>query len=159
MPSKDQFHDQAVALVPAAGVAAVSSFVPLLDQYSFLRGARAEVWDFFATAAAIFIALNNLKAVVAPERFLALYSELLPKVQQWDERGEDAVLDCQKFVARTVSPDVSPLDALGFWVLWNVLQREPSAEEARATRTVGSALSAPFQDWWESAYEPPCTPF
>jgi len=147
---KDRLHDDAAKLVPAANIAAVSSFAPLLDQHPLLRGAKAEAWDFFATAGAIFVALNNLKAAVSPERFKDLYSVLLPKMRQWHERGEDAVLDCQKFVARTVSPDVSPHDALGFWVLWNVMQREPSAEEARATRDIGNTLSAPFQEWWKS---------
>jgi len=145
---KDPLHEQAVKLVPAANIMAVSSFVPLLDQYPLLRAAKVEAWDLFATSGAIFVAINDLKGAVPPERFMSIYSVLLPYMRTWHERSEDAVLDCQKFVARTTASGTSPQDALGFWVLWKALGREPAESEATVGRAIGTFLSAPLQDWW-----------
>lgn len=145
---KDPLQEQAVKLVPAANVMVVSAFVPLLDKHPMLREVKVDAWDFYATAGAIFVALNNLKSAVHRERFKRIYAIVLPHLHKWHARGEDAVLDCQKFVERTVASGASPQDALGFWVLWNTLGREPAEHEATLGRTIGGLLSASLQDWW-----------
>lgn len=144
LAAKDSLHEQAVKLVPAVNIMAVSSFVPLLDQHPLLRQAKVEAWDFSATAGAIFVAINNLKGAVSPERFLNIYAVVLSHLRKWHERGEDAVLDCQKFIARNVTAGASPQDVLGFWVLWNTLGREPAENEAVVGRAIGNLLSTPL---------------
>lgn len=145
---RDPLHEQAAKLVPAANVMAVSTFVPLLDEHPILREAEVEAWDFFATAGAVFVAINNLKRVVDRQRFKDIYAIVLPNLHKWHARGEDAILDCQKFVARTVASGASDQDALGFWILRNALGREPAENEAMVGRTIGGLLSAPLKDWW-----------
>jgi len=147
---KDSLHEQAERLVPAAQIMAISAFVPLLDQYPVLREVKPEAWDFFATAGALFIAINSLK-IVAPQRkrFMNIYAVLLPYMRKWDKRGEDAVLDCQAFVAKNVESGASPQDSLGFWVLRNAARKEPTAGDAPAARAIGFQLSAPLREWWQ----------
>ena len=82
LAAKDSLHEQAVKLVPAVNIMAVSSFVPLLDQHPLLRQAKVEAWDFFATAGAIFVAINNLKGAVSGERFLNIYAVVLSHLLQ-----------------------------------------------------------------------------
>jgi hypothetical protein len=145
---KEPLHDQAVRLVPAASILAVSSFAPLLDRHPILRETEVEDWDFFATTATVCVALNNLKAAVPTERFINIYAVFLPHLRKWHDRGEDAVLDCQEFVTRTVTTEVPAQDALGVWVLWNSLRRQPNQSEAAVGREIGRLLSTPLHDWW-----------
>jgi len=155
----DPLEPQAQRLVPACLVLSTSSFVPLLDNHPFLNECKVDQWDFFATAAAVFIGINNLKRHVSRRRFKSLYSVMLGGISQWNPQGEEATLDCQKFVARIidskapeqVSGDNSDAtDAVGMWVLWNVLQRKPSYEEAPAAREIGLILASSLQDWWDA---------
>lgn len=40
-------------------------------------------------------------------------------------------------------------EAAGLWVLFNLLGREPSAEEAEGAKAIGYMLSLPLHDWWD----------
>jgi len=59
------------------------------------------------------------------------------------ERNFDALTRSQhepRFVAS---------DALGMWIVWNLLERAPAAEEERKlVRVVGAAVVHHFFSWW-----------
>ena len=140
----------------AANILAVSTFVPLIDKYPFLKQCAPKDWDFFATAAAIHVAIASLIRSVSSERFKLLYLAVVPEIHNWNQQSEDAILDCQRFIKRTLDAQpagagsVLPSDALGMWIIWNLLLRAPTYEEAQASRSIGRALAAPLRDWWDS---------
>lgn len=153
----DPLRGQAERLVSAANIAATASFVPLLHSYPLLRNATVKDWDFFATAAATCVGIVRLVHFVPPDRFKSLYALILPELRRWSPQGEDAVLDCQKFIKRVMDSSQSTVpdnhliaaDPLGTWVLWNLFQKEPSHTESHVARAVGQLLAAQFHDWWE----------
>ncbi len=158
----DPLRAQAKRLVPAASIAAISSFMPLLDRYPLLRNANVKDWDFFATAAATCVGIVRLIHTVHPDRFKSLYAAILPELHRWSPQGEDAVLDCQKFIKlgadanRSDGADKQFLttDSLGMWVLWNLIQRQPSSDGgAQVAHAIGRCLVAHFHDWWASDSE------
>lgn len=149
-PMKAHLAKQAKDLAKVANIISISSFTTLAAEYPFLEQCDLDDWDFFMTAGAIFIALNNLQIQVSGDQFIALYPSA--ELQEWHAKGEDAISDCQKFVHKLTedSPGtVDPTDALGMWVLWNLLRREPTFEEAQAARGVGTILVSGVEGWWE----------
>ncbi|WP_141701152.1 hypothetical protein [Methyloceanibacter methanicus] len=133
---------------------AVATFIPVSDHYSFLKRCNSKEWDFFATAASVQAALLDLAQRVSGKRFKALHALIVSELHKWHPRGAEAVLDCQGFthgnldMQSPVVKDLLPSDTLGLWVLWNLLQRKPTFEEAQAARGIGSALATPLHDWW-----------
>ena len=156
MLNVDPLEDQARRLVSAANILAVSTFVPFIDKYAFLKQCDPNDWDFFATAAAIHVAIASLIRSVSPERFKLLYLTITPEIHNWNRQGEDAILDCQRFIKRTLdtqptgAESVLPTDALGMWIIWNLLRRAPTYEEAQASHSIGRALATSLHDWWDS---------
>jgi hypothetical protein len=149
---------QAANLVVSCNAWAISSFIPLNDRFAFLRTCNPADWDFFATVAAVCVAVNNLArdvsaGAISAERFKDLYAMVASQLRGWHVQGEDAVHDCQQFVKRTMErteeqKHTRPAQALGLWVLWNVLKREPLDEESGAISAIGEMLSDPLHDWW-----------
>ena len=149
--SYEPLEGQAKGLVGAARLFAISAFVPLLEQYDFLGECKPEDWDFLATIGTVHVAINDLVLAVTPARFEVLYSSFIfPALNNWNPHGQDAVLDCKQFVRRTLdaSDEMSPADALGLWILWNLFQRKPSNEEARSAPVIGRTVASALQDWW-----------
>jgi hypothetical protein len=153
----DPLYEQAKRLVSAANILAISTFTPAAEQYDFLKECDPQDWDFFATAAIIQVALNNLARSVSAERFKSLYAIIASEVHNWNSQGEEAILDCRSFIKRMLdaepagSESVAPIDALGMWVILNLLRREPTYAEAQASRAIGGALAAPLHDWWDKS--------
>jgi hypothetical protein len=152
----DPLEDQARRLVDATNILAISTFVPAIDQYPFLKQCNPKDWDFFATVASIQVGIANLIHCVPEERFKLLYPIIAAALHKWNPQGEDAVQDCQAFIRQSLDPksiatgDIQPIDALGMWVIWNLLRRAPSRDEAQASRAIGRALAAPIEDWWNA---------
>ncbi len=157
----DSLQPQAERLVSAAKVVATTSFVPLLNDFPCLRKCNVENWDFFATAAATCVGINNLLEKISADQFRSLYNAaILPELQRWSPQGQDAVLDCQTFIKRIEDANqldgeennttLLATDALGMWVFWNLFQRQPADEESNAARAIGQIIASQFQDWWNA---------
>lgn len=69
---------------------------------------------------------------------------------QWNTNGPTVLVDCGEFVRRTLrdAENVTPEDALGAWLLWNLYGRAPTRAEAQLTATLGRFLDASFAAWW-----------
>jgi len=151
----DPLYEQAKRLISAAHIAAISTFTPAAEQFDFLKECDPRDWDFFATAAVIQVALNSLACSVSAERFKSLYTVIASEVHNWNSQGEDAILDCQSFIKHMLDAEpadadrFAPIDALGMWVIWNLLRREPTYAEAQASRAIGGTLATPLHDWWD----------
>ncbi|SRR6266508_1774017 len=148
----DPLDSQAERLVSSCAILATASFVPIIDQFTFLRTCKPEDWDFFATVVAVNVALNNLASEVVPDRFKRLDSMVATQLNKWDAQGLATVRDCQQFVNRTVTKGGNEtqqaVQALGLWVLWNLLKRQPTRDEFRAAPAIGGMLAGPLHDWW-----------
>jgi hypothetical protein len=166
-----------------AHIAAISSLTPVLDRFdsprlnAALQKAGSEPWDFFVTAACVFIALNSLLQREGADRAAQLdrlvfevrgksTSPNLPKQpsieghmeqfhQTWRLNGRRAVEDCAAFVNRSVSA-VAPKDrraallyALGSWVLWNVFGEAPSSDESSMAVGIGNLAAESFAGYWD----------
>jgi len=157
---QDPLQKQAENLVSAARVNATNMFVPLLDKFPFLREADVEQFDFIVTVAGVFMAssiLNCLKMDDArEERLMEIVAESLVK---WNPDGIRAFEDCKELyeteydnlAATGHDPQFLSSDAVGKWIVWNVLGRAFQAQdECMLVRTTGALVTHAFFDWWKA---------
>jgi len=156
----DPLVRQADTLVQVAEKYATATFTSLLKKFSFLREVDKKHWDFILTIASVFIAVTRLGHLgLGENRQRKLMAKVGAKLTQWDPtNGRRGFEDCASFYERafnalTSTGDESRFvasDALGSWVVWNVLGRPPqSEEEYRLVRTVGGMIIHTFINWWE----------
>ena len=77
----------------------------------------------------------------------------------WDPQALDCLEDCKIFYDRTINVLASAgtedthhaqADALGSWIIWNILGRAPSGpDEKSLMRSVGMLTVGSFLDWWD----------
>ena len=155
----DPLLDRAATLVQAAQVNAVGTFTPLLDRFPILRQVETEHWDFILTVAGVFMAatrLNNLRLGDArEEKLMELVAQHL---NEWKPDGIRGFEDCkglfEKEFDRLNAADHDPRfvasDAVGKWIVWNVLGRPPETdEECNLVRSAGALATHAFFDWWD----------
>ena len=157
---EDPLLKQAETLVQAAETYAIGTFTPLLKKFSFLQEVDTKHWDFVLTIGGVFIAVTQLGNLGLREnRQRKLMGKVGAKLTQWDSaNGRRAFEDCASFYERTFNgltsagdePRFVGSDALGLWVVWNVLGRPPHSEKERQlVRTVGGMIMHTFLNWWE----------
>ena len=126
-------------------------FVPVLDQYPLLKTVKPESWDFFVTVAGVFIAASRLQNLqLSDNRKQELMDVVARGLTDWSpENGIRGFEDCKAMFERNFDsltrshrePRFVASDALGMWVVWNLLGRAPADEEERKlVRTVGAAV-------------------
>jgi hypothetical protein len=135
-------------------------FTPMLNQFPLLRHVKPEQWDVVITIAGVFIAatrLRSLKIDDAREEELMdiVASGLIQRNPNYGVRGFE---DCKAMFERTFDglskaghePQFIASDALGIWVVWNLLERSPGddEEERKLVRTIGTAIVHAFFSWW-----------
>jgi hypothetical protein len=161
----DPLEVPAKRLVWAARSLATSSFTQVASRFPFVAEYKPHDWDFFVAAGGVSVALNALLKRVQPDRFKSVYAVIVPDLHQWDPQSEYAIVDCQRFVRRTLNevtsqptsaelPRYLAVDSLGIWVLWNLMRREPTDKEAQAARSVGGLLAQSFDSWWDDSFTP-----
>jgi hypothetical protein len=157
MKKEDPLHERAMNLVQAAHINAVAMFTPLMDEFSILQ--EVQQWDFILTVAGVFMAatrLNNLN--LGDTRVERLMEVVALGLDQWNPNGIRGFESCKmlfesefdrlkeaghenRFVAS---------DAIGMWIIWNVLGRQPQTdEECKLVRMTGVMVTRAFFDWWE----------
>jgi len=167
---QDPLLERARTLVQAATVSAVALHLTLLDRLPVIdqadagdgvrRKAEHEHWVFILTVAGVFIAasrLNNLrKDDTCEQRVMALVAE---ELRRWNPDGIRAFEECKNVFERELDrltaagheAKCTTSDALGLWIVANVLGRAPQTdEECVLVRTVGVMVTHTFFDWWES---------
>ena len=150
--ARDPLDAKAEKLVPFCKTWAITSFTPAMNQFQFIQACKPDDWDFFATVASVTVALQLLTRETPPERFKHLNGISQTKLKEWDARAPSAAMDCMEFVYRTMErverPEGKLQQAFGLWVIWNLLQRQPTREEFDAVNPIGTMLAEPFHDWW-----------
>lgn len=158
-PKQDPLFNQANTLVPAACITATNLFVPLLDKFPFLRDCNVEHWDFIVTVAGVFIGssrLNNMR--IGEDREDRLMETVAKALTNWNSDGIRAFEDCKQLYENEYDRLASSghdkrfiaSDAVGKWIVWNVLGRAPrSPAEASLIRTSGALVINAFFNWWK----------
>lgn len=158
MASDDPLIAQANGLVGFAKMNSTSSFLPTLENFPVLRDTRSDQWDFVMVIAGAFIAVTRLNKLNLGD---AKKDELLgivgAQMKQWNPLATDGFADCRAFFDRTFDkltragqePRFVSADALGLWIVWNILQHQPrSDDELKLARTIGEMVIHTFFDWW-----------
>ena len=154
----DPLQERAMNLVQAAHINAVAMFTPLMDEFSILQEVYVEQWDYILTVAGVFMAatrLNNLN--LGDTRVERLMEVVALGLDQWNPKCIRGFESCKilfesefdrlkeaghetRFVAS---------DAVGMWIIWNVLGRQPQTdEEYKLVRMTGVMVTRAFFDWW-----------
>lgn len=155
----DPLLDRAAGVVQAAQINAVGMFTPLLERFPMLRQVDTEHWDFILTVAGVFMAttrLNNLRIGDAREdKLLEVVAE---RLNEWKTDGIRGFEDCKGLFEPEFNrleraghdPQFVAADAVGKWIVWNVLGRPPQTdEECMLVRTTGGMTTHAFFDWWD----------
>ncbi len=159
-PKQDPLHRQAETLVPAAGINATSMFVPLLDKFPSLREADVAHWDFIVTVAGVFMGASRLNTMRAGDaREEELMETVAESLVKWNPDGIRAFEDCKglyeseydHLAAAGHEPRFLASDAVGKWIVWNVLGRTPQSEDdCMLVRATGTMVTHAFFDWWKA---------
>ena len=152
-PKENHLQKQAATLVSCANINAIS------NEFPSLREVDAKHFDFVLTVAGVFIAssrLNSLKLNnVREEILMEIVAESLI---EWDASGIGGFEDCKNLFEKeydrlTVAkhePRFIASDAVGKWIVWNVLQRTPETQdECKLIRYSGAMITHAFFDWWK----------
>lgn len=156
----DPLLGRANIFVQSARVNAISMFTPLLNDYPFLATVDPEDWNFALTVAGVFMGLtrlNNLNIDQAREQ--KLLEKVFERFVEWDPKNAVRSFDdCKSFFekhydALTASGHESRFvasDAIGLWIVWNVIRREPETDnERKLVRVVGAMITDSFFNWWQ----------
>src|SRR5262249_38819716 len=126
--------------------------------FSFLQDMNVNHWDSILTIAGIFMAANRLKYLrLNEQREQILMKRIAERLAQWGPgyaiRGFE---DCKSFFERAFDSlsgynlRFVASDAVGSWIVLNILGRPPSSEEEwKLVRTVGARVTEDFSNWWE----------
>jgi hypothetical protein len=154
----EPFKKQAQNLVQAAKLNAISTFTPLLERYPILEKADIKNWDFILTVAGVFVAVARLSTLMGgSEQEQHLLQIITKAIEEWDRDGLAGFEDCQTFFV-TESDRLQNIgwkreylacDAIGLWVFWNVLNRQPQIDEFNIIRTIGDMILIDFDNWWQ----------
>ena len=165
----DQLIDQADSLVRVAYATAVSAFGPILDKFPVVqtvylgRENQAEYvnhFDFMMTVACVFLAVEGLRKVDAEEaRTNAAVDRIELRLTQWNATDSIPGFEhCKNFFTKEYEAlakvDYDPKhivpDAVGSWVVSDILQKSPvTEEERRLVRAVGAMIAKKFSNWWD----------
>jgi hypothetical protein len=156
--SDGPFDRRARTLVNSAQIQVTASYLPLVERFPLLQAAPPEQWDFFVTVAGVFIAatrLNNLG--LSEPRKNHLMDKVASDLNEWNGDGIRAFEDCKALFDREydrlteVGHDAQfvAADALGIWIVWNLIGRRPtSEEEIGLVRAIGATTTHAFFGWW-----------
>jgi hypothetical protein len=156
---RDPLFKQADTLISAAQIQAVGSFTPSLARFPILGRVNPQRWDFFMTIAGVFMAntrLNNLR--LDERREDALMEVVAARLAEWDRDGDQAFEDCKQLFEEEFDrlqndghdPRFIASDAVGIWIVLNILGHDPGTdEEAALVRGVGALATSSFFSWWD----------
>ena len=142
------------SVVENARIIAACSYSGVVRVCPELSQASRQDWAFSLTVASICSALYLLESRGGEQLSRRIAPLILADVRKWSVSGERAVIECGEWLLRngdTATDRDSPTshaDALGSWVVWNCLQRPPSADCSRLVEAAGALAASPFLDYW-----------
>lgn len=152
--------EEAENLVQFAHVAAGGMFTSLLGRFPILLQVDDEHSDFILTVAGVFMAatrLNNLH-LDEEDHEESLMEVVTKRLNEWNPDGPRFFEDCKglfenefdRLTKAGHEPRFVASDAVGKWIVWNLLERPPQTdEECMLVRATGAMVTHAFFDWWD----------
>lgn len=149
----------AQSLLSVSKVFAISSLTILGDRFPFLVNVDRSHWDYVLTVAGVFMGATRLERIpLTLDRKDLARREIGASLLDWSADGGNSFDDCKSLFEKeydrlSAADGNDPLyigaDALGLWIVWNVLGHAPkSADEAELQRTIGiMVIHAVFNHW------------
>ncbi len=147
-------------MVRATRIGPIGLFVPLSERFSALAGSKPEEWDFFLAVGAVCAALieHNFRDSSSETNELVRRTAA-EELVEWRTVALEALEDCEGFVVRSMEALLQVGDstarealskAIGMWIAWNVLKREPSEEaDVALAAAAGTAALKIVEGCWD----------
>jgi hypothetical protein len=154
----DPLLKQADCSVEVAQINSIALYQSARKDFLFLQDVNVKHWDSILTIAGVFMAANRLKNLrLNEQREQILMKRIAERLAQWEPgyaiRGFE---DCKSFFERAFDSlsdhnlRFVASDALGSWIVLNILGRPANSEEEwKLVRTVGASVTQNFLNWWE----------
>ena len=158
---KDGYRAQAENLVTAAQIQATAAYTSVGERFDLVYSIPTDRWDSVLTVAGAFIAATRANQIgLAEARVDSLMEVVARDLNSWRPEGIAAFEDCKAFFDRTFDslekdpsyrdqPDLIGSDALGGWIVWNLIEHAPESEQERGlVRALGILVTHSFFNWW-----------
>lgn len=128
----------------------INLLVPLIDKYPILKeilnssksDKPADDWDFFMTAAGCGLVL------MSTETYKGEHDEVKNSCIEIDKNLPRAIDDFTKFMNNFKGKDEEMIANIGYWVLWNVKQSQPTYDDMKElSPIIGNFLMKVISDW------------
>src|SRR5581483_2659410 len=128
-----------------------TAFVPALDTSALPDSVSPKAWDVVATIAGVYAMCSYLKGN-NPKEYRAHGAAVVATASEVDPKGDWLLKDCIAFIASTLEKGgFTDEQALGMWMLWNLLGRTPSYDEARRAGILGGIAYHCAIDAWNTS--------
>ncbi len=145
--------EQAQLLMPAMQKLAEAAYGPLTAQYPPLAALLAEVpdsrWQFFFITTGIGVSLLLAPVQVAIAEQDQVCDTVDASLAAWHPQAHAALEDFLQFVRDRMEQEVELPAAIGLWLVWNLKQAQPSAEELDLGWPLGLFFLHSLKDWWD----------
>jgi hypothetical protein len=153
----DDLRTQAENLVTAAQIQATAAYTSVGERFDLIYSIPTERWDSILTVAGVFIAATRANHIgLSDARIDSLMEIVARNLSSWRPEGIAAFEDCKAFFDRTSDalekdpsyqhqPELIGSDALGRWIVWNLVEHAPESEQERAlVRALGILVTHSF---------------
>jgi hypothetical protein len=140
-------------LISMAKISATSSLTAFFNEFSSLKDLikdhqNTNDWYFYMTIGGIASGISLIHPKLSKKDFNEFTKWIDESLSKWDIDGTSALLDLSKFVKKTVSENITPPNAIGLWVVWNIKKEQPDKDETSLVIDIGQYLSRGFEGWW-----------
>jgi hypothetical protein len=157
----DPLRTQAENLVAVAQIQATAAYTSVGERFNLVYSVSTDRWDSVLTVAGVFIAATRANQISLPEAQIDSLMEIVARnLSSWRPEGIAAFEDCKAFFDRTFDAlerdpsyqnqrELIGSDALGGWIVWNLVEHAPESEQERAlVRVLGGLVMHSFFSWW-----------
>ena len=151
---------RARALVSASHLHAAGAFPELQGRFPVLSDVNFGHWTFILTIAGVFVAATRLANLSLGESREAKLMDIVSKhLDKWNRHGLLGFENCKglferefdRLTAAGHEPRFIASDAVGLWIVWNVLDHPPqTSDECTLIRWTGVWVIEGFFDWWDT---------
>jgi hypothetical protein len=151
--------ERADGLLSYAQVIAASMLQPLADEFPLIRNVSIDNQLFFLTVAGVFVAATRFRAIGVEGALKDRVDRALTsQMREWNVDGIRGFADCgalydqehDRLRAAGHDPRFTSSDALGLWVVWNLIGHAPeSRDEIVLVRGTGAMLVHSFYGYWD----------
>ena len=161
-PRAGALEKRARTLISHASAAALGLHQSLGERFPVADGLSVLDWDFFVTVASVFVALTQLNQEPLPQECMdSLLDVVTHNAATWKPDSIAAFEDCKAFYENALdsmeaegsflseTQRFQSADAIGAWIVANLLGRLPgSKEEVALIRPLGTLVVHNFSSWW-----------